>query len=793
MLVDSDCTISIEHRNIWVNMKLIDLLVRELRSSASYNSNIQVAPSVVLWTDKLRQWESALPLMQAAMPELLVLGDYQPEKRQGPAIWLKCVIEGVLPEFELPEGNTPILYLPGYERRDLRAIAKCPDELKPLAELQYRGSWWVYNTAGRDWTVNAFLLSSSGGAGLDVAADKSTQAALLKVLPEILESERADLANKRLEAPDFNKLISSDPIRDLLTWMNEPKPARERWDDKRWDALVSIWETEFHFNPKKDGELTAAELLCRRQGPWEGVWQRYAETCNHYSELPDLLLKVEPDLAADGASYPALNATEEQKLETELNKLRSGASCSDVRTALQQFEKEHSERRNWIWFGLGLSPLAGVIEHLAQVAKLTDRAFNGSTVDEMAQQYKDLYWQADDQVLRALAYPLKNQQQGLIQELLHVIYGPWLEEVTTNFQNLVARHGYDGELVARESTAEYQSGGEVVFFVDGLRFDVAKRLCARLEKLGKLTLSHDWAALPSVTATAKAAVTPVHDRLTGRTTDKDFQPSLVESEASFSSHYLKKYLAEKGWVYLSETETGDPSTNAWVQSGDIDKEGHLKGLKLANRIDPLLDEIVERVEDLFSASWRRIRIVTDHGWLLTPSTMAKVEIAKYLTETRWGRCALVKDNVQTEHLKVGWYWNKDVTVAIAPGIRNFTAGKHYDHGGLSLQECFTPVIDLINNQPVTAKPTVNATINEIRWVGLVGKLSCEVEGDGVVAVLRTQPGNAESEISPRKPLKDGKCTLMVDDEFEQTSAVVVLLDEAGNVIAKQPTIVGGDD
>jgi len=32
-------------------MKLIDLLVKEIRASANYNSNVQVAPSVILWID----------------------------------------------------------------------------------------------------------------------------------------------------------------------------------------------------------------------------------------------------------------------------------------------------------------------------------------------------------------------------------------------------------------------------------------------------------------------------------------------------------------------------------------------------------------------------------------------------------------------------------------------------------------------------------------------------------------------------------------------------------------------
>jgi len=36
-------------------MKIIDLLAKEVRASANYNSNVQVAPSVILWIDKQRQ------------------------------------------------------------------------------------------------------------------------------------------------------------------------------------------------------------------------------------------------------------------------------------------------------------------------------------------------------------------------------------------------------------------------------------------------------------------------------------------------------------------------------------------------------------------------------------------------------------------------------------------------------------------------------------------------------------------------------------------------------------------
>jgi hypothetical protein len=772
-------------------MKLIDLLVQEVRASAAYNSNVQAAPNVILWTDKLRQWESALPMLQAALPELIVLGNYAPERKTGPAIWIKCVVEDVLPDIELPTDRTPIVYLPGYERRDLRAIAACPDSLKPLAELQYRGCWWIYSNAGRDWTVNAFLVSSNGGAGLDVAKDEKTQQVMLRVLPEILESERDDLSNRRLEAADFNKLVSSDPVRDLLSWMNDSQACRERWESSRWQALVGICETEYHFHPEQDGELTAAELLCQRQGAWEGVWQRFLESCTHYPQLPQLLLKVQADLAASGASYPSINANEEQQLERDLNGLLQ-LDPAKARLSIGQLESRHAERRNWVWHALAMAPLAGVLEHLAEIANATSNTFSGTDPEEMASQYRESYWRADDHALRALAYPLSPGLQALVQGLLDLIYTPWLDGVTRNFQSLVRSKGYPGIDQVNEATAEYAVAGEAVFFVDGLRFDTAQRLAAKLQGLGEIQLDSNWAALPSVTATAKAAVTPVHDRLTGRLTDRDFEPSLADDDKDFSSHYLRKFLNEKGWQYLEEGGAGDPASNAWLQSGDIDKEGHVKGLKLAARIDTLLDEVVERAEELIAAGWRKIRIVTDHGWILTPRPMSKVDLPKHLTETRWGRCAVIKDSVDSGYQQVGWYWNSAVSIAMAPGVCSFKAGQNYDHGGLSLQECMTPVIQIRNTKAVTAVSAVTATLSDIRWLGLTCKIQAETTADGVLAVLRTHPADPDSEITKRKPLKDGKCSLLVDDQFEGSSAVLVLLDDQGNVLAKKPTLVGDE-
>ena len=769
-------------------MKLIKILSQQIRSSAQYNANMQDKPVAILWTDKLKQWQPAMPLLQAEMAELVVLGEYEPTLKQGPGIWLKCVVAQSLPDITIPEGKVPIIYLPGIERKDLRAIAECPTFLQPLAALQSRGSWWAYNPAGRDWTVNSFLLSKDRGAGLDVAQDEKSQIAMLRVLSEVLDSEQSDLSNRRLEASDFNKLVSNDPIRDLLSWMNNAEHCSQSWDQAQWQAFVGICDTEYHFTPEQDGVLTAADLLCKRQGIWNNVWERFEESSNRYPNLPSILMRVEGDLAADGSSYPLLNQHEEEGLFKELAGLLVKNS-NEARIAIIELDKRHSERLTWVWSKLGLSPLANVLSDLSVVAKLTQTAFSGASAEEMAEHYKSEYWLADEHVLRALEPVLEPKQAEIIQDLLSIIYTPWLQDIAQNFQALVKGGRYPGDNQVNEATAHYQVGGEVVFFVDGLRFDIAHRLMNRLKKFSEVSLSHNWAALPSVTATAKAAVTPVHDKLTGRLTDKEFKPSLKDSDTAFSGHYLKKFLAEKEWQYLAEGETGNTSGNAWVQTGDIDKEGHIKGIKLAGRIDTLLEEIELRVKELLLYGWRKIRIVTDHGWLLTPQPMTKVDIPKHLTETRWGRCAVLKDSIQTEHLQVSWYWNPQVSIAMAPGISGFKAGKYYDHGGLSIQECLTPILDIINTSNDTSN--VKAAISGVKWLGLTCKVEVDTDGE-VYACLRTSPADASSDISKQKLVKNGKCTLMVEDDYEGTGAVLVLVDSTGELLAKKPMIVGDE-
>lgn len=125
-----------------------EALAAILNNAAKVNDSVQVRPATVLWTDAEAQWSPVVDRLHVAPPRIIRLGAYEPESRQGPAIWLKCVVAGLIPE--LAGDNSPcVLYLPGVSRSDLRAIESCPRELQPLAELQYRGVFWTQSN-GKD-------------------------------------------------------------------------------------------------------------------------------------------------------------------------------------------------------------------------------------------------------------------------------------------------------------------------------------------------------------------------------------------------------------------------------------------------------------------------------------------------------------------------------------------------------------------------------------------------------------------------------------------------------------------
>ena len=779
---------------------VLQTLVGAIRRSKAFNPEIEVAPACILWPDRDRQWETVIPLLQAELPELLILGDYAPDKNTGPAIWLRCVIAGKVEDISLPDDRTPIFYLPGVSRQDLRAVESCPDHLKPLAELQYRGVIWSQINA-KDWTILAYLKSDQGGLGLDVAQDNDAKTAMQLALYKLLDEELDLLKGKRLDKDYFNTLLTGgDPIRDLLRWLDQGDDAFQSGrEENEWTAFVEVCKSQLAFNPQTEGVLAGAAKLAAHEGPWHAVWERYCEAPKRYPNIPSQIRKCTPpicDLFADektAGGWPQWNDDQEKSLHQDMVSLAE-VPAHESRKKLRLLEKQHGGRRSLVWAELGGAPLACSLEHLATIADLTETSLAAGTLDDMASGYCNYGWKVDDAVIRALACVDNSTAFEAVSMAIRTIYSPWIEESARYLQKIVDGASYPGGTCATAKSVTPGSG-DCILFVDGLRFDTGKRLVEMLEQSGfEISEEFKWTALPSVTATGKAAVTPVRDKIRGPDGSADFEPEVAETGQSLKGGYnLKKLLNEAGWKILDRSSDGNGQGYAWCEFGDIDHEGHYRGWKLAKHIDPLLSEINDRIAGLFAAGWKRIQVVTDHGWLLLPKGLPKIDLPSVLADNKWKRCASLKPGASTDERLFPWYWNPNQHFALADGISCFTKGKEYTHGGLSLQECLTLQITITQGISVQAQASIEFT--DIVWKGL--RCTIAVDGDftGLTLDIRTQAGDSSTSVVVGvKPLKDnGTASVVVEDEdMEGQNATVVLLDVNDALVAQVNTIIGGE-
>ncbi len=782
-------------------MRVLDHLLKAVRDAAVFNPEVQVAPACVLWPDRDRQWEAVIPMLQTELPELMILGDCAPDKRMGPAIWLRCVIAQRADDVSLPKDRTPIFYLPGVSRQDLRAIESCPDHLKPLAELQYRGVIWSQINA-KDWTILAYLKSDQGGLGLDPAQDNEAKSAMQLALYRLLGEDVALLKGKRLDKDYFNTLLTGgDPVRDLLQWLDLGDAFQTTRGAGEWKAFVEVCKSQLAFNPQADGVLAGANKLALREGPWHAVWERYSEAPKRYPNIPSRIRQCRPpdlgifDMPAERlGGWPQWNEEQETSLRHDLLALNH-QPAHEARKRVVDLAKTHAPRRELVWAELGESPLALAAKHLAVVAEVTKTALAAGSVADLQAAYANQGWRADDGMLSALACVDKATDVDAVTAAIRAIYLPWLEESARYLQMLVDGAIYPGGRIA-EAPAFYKVDGQCVLFVDGLRFDAARRLSATLEARGcQVAEAMCWTALPSVTATGKAAVSPVRTKISGTDDCDDFEPSVAVTGQSLKGGYhLKKLLNDNHWKVLDRTENGDGQGNAWCEFGDIDSEGHARGWKLAKHIDPLLAEIAERIAALLAAGWKSVRVVTDHGWLLMPGKLPTIPLSKDLTDNKWGRCASIKPGASTSERLYPWFWNPHQQFALADGVSCYGKSVEYNHGGLSLQECLT--LDLVVTRGGSASGQQLAEVTDIRWKGL----RCTVGVDGQYANLsldiRTRAGDpASSVVVSVKPLKDnGTASVVVEDDGLQGREVfLVLLSESGELVAEVRTLIGGDN
>lgn len=747
-------------------------------------------PVALLWTDEDGQWRELVARLQGVMPELYALGNYAPSNRTGPAVWLRCIVDGSIPEVALPPGKVPALYLPGVSRQELRAASDCRLALQPLIELQYRGRVW-HQRNGRDWSVEAFLTADEG-LGLEVAQDARTREALRRALPLLAETPVLSLRGHRLEAEDFDRLAVTDPVRDILRWMSDPAGFRQGQDEGRWRSFCAVCESQLHVDPDDDAPSTAATKLTNGGGRWDDVWQRFCEAPHLYPGVP--LLLREPATGQGKIVFdehprrPTSNEAAENRLRHDLEATLTrphGEACE----RLAALEAEHGIRRGWVWAQLGQSPMAVALAPLSRLAVLARSPVGGASIEAVAAAYATEGWRCDRAALEAMASTESPGDAALVGRVVRALYAPWLDASTRHFQQLVAQRAEEMHALANGLPSAKDT---CVLFADGLRFDVAGVLQEKLEARGfRARLTHRLSAVPTVTATAKPLAMPFPGIVGGPGVAEDFAPFLGGTTQVAVAPKLREEMARRGTAVLDPDDSRMPAGvegGGWAEVGRLDELGHKLGIGLAAQIDVEVERLADRAIGLIEGGWSRTRITTDHGWLLLPGGLPKVELPAHLTATKWARCAAVRGSSSPSVPTYPWHWNPTVLIASPPGIGSFRADNEYAHGGVSLQECVVP--ELVVER---AEGTVKASIVSCQWRGMRCRVGVQASDPSVLVDLRLKwKEGATSIVSSAKEVGlTGEVSLAVTDDVHEGAAVtVVVLDAEGNVLDRRPTTVG---
>lgn len=743
-------------------------------------------PAALLWADADSQWLPIMPALREEMKYVYMLGQYEPAENKGPAIWLRCIVDRTLPDFAPPAAAVPVIYLPGVNRQDLRAGTDCPANLMPLVELQYRGAVWHHKN-GRDWSVMAFL-TSEDGLGLDVSHDARTQEAILRALPQLAKEPLDHLRGHRLEAEDFDRLTVGDPIRDILGWMNNESTFRESCDAIKWEAFRSICTGQFGFDPDVQGLTYAADALVYEDGKWDNVWRRFSEAPRLYPGMVKILREVPQRGLFDlSLRHPLANSEAETRLRAKLIEVTL-LPPQDACDLILRLELEHGMRRSWVWAQLGESPLSLALEPLARLAKNGRSPRGGTDVFSLAEDYSLYGWTCDRAAIDAIIMA-KGADSDLLYRVVATIYSPWLDSTARKFQDLFVAHSGSFRELVKTVDAERDT---CILFVDGLRFDIAGQLHGQLEMRGmQVKLGHRIVPPPTVTATAKPLASPAYSACSGDTSGEDFAPLISAKKQTATTVRLREELERQGVQVFISPETGSPAAaqnGGWTEMGSVDEMGHKIQLRMVGQLQDELERIADRIATLLTAGWTCVRVVTDHGWLLMPGGLPKVDLPKYLTATKWTRCAVFTGKSEPDMPVMPWYWNEQVKIASAPGIHAFVANMEYAHGGISLQECVIP--DMVVSFGAEA---THAKILDVQWRGMRCRVKVETNAEGLSIDLRLHPKQAATSVAHSLKLLDqsGEASLAVeDDKYEGAAAVVVVVDKSGQVLSSKPTQIG---
>jgi hypothetical protein len=266
-----------------------------------------------------------------------------------------------------------------------------------------------------------------------------------------------------------------------------------------------------------------------------------------------------------------------------------------------------------------------------------------------------------------------------------------------------------------------KSGGTRVAYlmVDALRYELGYELNKQLVEDADAQLSVAFATLPSITPVGMASLLPgAYNKLSvhvkdGKTTPLfDGKPvSDVPSRMGvFKSQYGDRFkeMPLKDFMKLPKKKMVESSVDLLVlRSTEIDSffENHPEDAPAMMQRE--LKQIRQAVNKLQTQGFQKVFIVTDHGFYMNnahevgdvvtkPDSSWKVEHQRMLLGN--GNLDSHHYNLTSEHTGI----KTDILQFAGPrSLSPYRRGMLYYHGGLSIQECLVPVIEItLKSSPV---------------------------------------------------------------------------------------------
>jgi len=419
-----------------------------------------------------------------------------------------------------------------------------------------------------------------------------------------------------------------------------------------------------------------------------------------------------------------------------------------------------------------------------------------------------------------------NLMPGVV-DLVRKNYRKLVESVQLPFTHFVNESGWPpAEILANTQLFDskvaplLKSGTNRVAYlmIDALRYELGFELNKQIKEDVDSQLSVAFSTLPSITPVGMASLLPgAHTNLSVSLEDGKTKAlyngkpvgSVEQRMGVFKTLYGDRFseMPLKDFIKLPKTRPVASTTDLLVlRSTEIDSffENHPEDAPAMMQRE--LKQIRQAVNKLQEQGFQKVFIVTDHGFYMNNAQEAGDKVVS--PDSNWKiehqRILLGSGNIDDHHYclsndKLGI--NSDISMFAGPrSLAPYRKGMLYYHGGLSLQECLVPVIEItLKPSAVKAGQTASVVLDykkgatrittrfaviELKLESLSADLFGESDdleateilleahtgtGKNIQVVGEARPGehvNAATGTVTLEPNKSIKVTLKMDPEFE---------------------------